>query len=241
MVRLTIDNKPIEVDEDSSILSAAEKAGITIPTLCENEELSPAGACRVCVVEIQSPDTPSQVVTACTYPAMEGLIVSTGSEKALEARRIAVELLLARKPHSEKLERIADTLGVKESRFTLSEQECILCRLCTRTCQEVVGVNAITFITRGPSRDEAEPNMQWSYDRCIACGSCAYICPTRAVTLMDKSGVRTLNTPSGVMEFKLKACTKCGTFYAPEKQLEYMARQSNLPLEKFDVCLDCRD
>lgn len=241
MINIKINNKPVEAKEGSTILAAAAKAGVTIPTLCDNEELTAVGACRICAVEIRSADFPGHIVTACTQPVSEGMEIFTDSEPALKARRLAVELLLARKPHSQTLERIASDLGIQESRFTLPEQECILCQLCSRTCHEVVGVNAITFVTQGLSREETEPNMQWSKDRCIACGSCAYVCPTRAVTLTDESGVRTLNTPDTVMEFKLKACTKCGTFYAPEKQLEYMARQSNQPLDKFDICLDCRD
>ncbi|RJO63102.1 MAG: 4Fe-4S dicluster domain-containing protein [Dehalococcoidia bacterium] len=240
MVKLTIDNKPVEVEEGATILEAAVKAGVTIPTLCYNEELSPAGACRVCAVEIAHENGPI-TVTACNYPVAQGMVVSTKSEKAVKARKLAVEMLMAQRPHSEKIAKLAQTLGLGEPRFSVKTDECILCRLCVRACQEVVGANAITFIAQGLERENKEAAVVWDIEKCIACGSCAYICPTLAATLEDNQGMRTINTPSVKMEFKLKACTKCGSFYAPEKQLAYMARTAKLPIEKFDLCPDCRD
>ncbi len=240
MVKLTIDNKPVEIEEGATILEAARKAGVVIPTLCYNEELSPAGACRVCVVEINCEPEPI-TVTACNYPVVDGMVVNTKSEKAVKARKLAVELIMAQQPHSEKLTKLAQTLGLEEPRFSLNAKECILCQLCVRTCQEVVGVSAITFFAQGLDRENKGASVEWTQDKCIACGSCAYICPTQAVTLVDNQDVRTINTPKIKMEFKLKACTKCGSFYAPEKQLEYMAKTAKLPIEKFDLCPDCRE
>ena len=97
MVKLTIDNKPVEIHEGATILEAALKAGVSIPTLCYNEELSPAGACRVCVVELAQ--TPYSItVTACTHPVADGMVVSTRSEKAVKARKMAVEMLTGAAP-----------------------------------------------------------------------------------------------------------------------------------------------
>jgi bidirectional [NiFe] hydrogenase diaphorase subunit len=240
MIKLTIDDKSVEIQEGATILQAAQQAGVFIPTLCYNEELSPAGACRVCAVELDQ--TPYLIiVAACNYPAAEGMKVSTKSEKAIKARKMAVEVLMAQHPHSEKITKLAQALGISEPRFSVKSDECILCRLCVRTCQEVVDAGAITFIAQGLERENKEAQVVWTPEKCIACGSCAYICPTQAVTLNDNQGVRIINTPSVKMEFKLKACTKCGNFYAPEKQLAYMARVSKLPIEKFDLCPDCRD
>ncbi len=240
MVRLTIDNNPVEVEAGTTVLKAADKAGISIPTLCHNDELSPAGACRICVVEIIQ-DGVSILATACNQPAADGMEIRTASEQALKARKLAVELLLAQKPHSEILQKIAAALGISRSSFNTPQKECILCRLCTRACQEAVGVNAITFVAKGHERENTEADVVWSYEKCIACGSCAYICPTQAVTLQDEQDVRIIKTPSGRMEFKLKTCSKCGSYYAPEKQVQHMSRISGLPLEKFDLCMDCRE
>jgi ferredoxin len=171
----------------------------------------------------------------------QGMVVSTKSEKALKARRLAVEMLLAQHPHSEKITMLAQKLSLSEPRFSVKSEECILCRLCVRTCNEVVGAGAITFIARGLGRENKEAAVVWNPEKCIACGSCAYVCPTQAVTLNDYQGIRTIITPSIRMEFKLKACTKCGYFYAPEKQLVYVAKTAKLPIEKFDLCLDCRE
>jgi NADH dehydrogenase/NADH:ubiquinone oxidoreductase subunit G len=240
MVKLTIDNKPVEVEEGATILEAARIAGVAIPSLCWNEELTPAGACRVCAVEIMVENAPI-TVTSCDYPVAEGMLVSTKSEKAVKARKLAVEMLMAQHPHSEKIAKLAQAMGLAEPRFSVKPDECILCRLCVRTCQEVVGASAITFIAQGLERENKEAAVVWTPDKCIACGSCAYICPTQAVTLADNQGMRIINTPSVKMEFKLKACTKCGNFYAPEKQLAFMAKTAKLPIEKFDLCPDCRD
>jgi bidirectional [NiFe] hydrogenase diaphorase subunit len=240
MLKLTIDNKPVEIEEGATILEAAAKAGVSIPTLCYNEELTPAGACRVCAVEIGSENGPI-TVTSCNYPVAEGMVVATKSEQAVKARKLAVEMLLAQSPHSEKIAKLAQTLGLAAPRFSLKNEECVLCRLCVRTCQEVVGAGAITFIAQGLERENKEAAVVWNPDKCIACGSCAYICPTQAVTLSDNQATRVINTPSVKMEFKLKACTKCGSYYAPEKQLAYMAKAAKLPIEKFDLCPDCRD
>ena len=239
MFKLTIDGKPVEVDENATILGAAARAGIDIPTLCFNEELSPAGACRLCVVEVTK-NGDSTLMTACDNPVYQGMAVSTKSPRAIQARKLAAEVLLAQNPTSKKLLKIAKGLGIEKPRLSLPPKECILCQLCTRTCHEVVGASAIGFVSRGLGR-EVEPHMVFDTDRCIACGSCAYICPTEAVVLTDANGKRTISTPSGKMEFGMRACATCGAYFAPEKQLEYMARKSGLPQEKFTLCLDCRE
>jgi bidirectional [NiFe] hydrogenase diaphorase subunit len=239
MFKLTIDGRPVEVEENATIMAAATKAGIDIPTLCFNEELTPAGACRLCVVEVTKDGSPA-LMTACDNPVSDGMVVSTRSPRAIGARKMAAEVLLAQNPTSKKLQKIARSLGIEKARFTLPVKECILCRQCSRACQEVVGAGAITFISRGLGRD-TEPRVVFDSERCIACGSCAFVCPTEAMKLTDENGKRTIVTPNGKMEFDMKACTRCGAYFAPEKQLAYMARKSGLPQEKFDLCMDCRE
>ena len=239
MVKLTIDDRTVEAEEGWTVLDAAEKAGIHIPTLCHHESLSSAGACRVCAVEIFK-DSKASISSACTYPVEEGLKVKTSSEKAIESRKLAVELLMAQHPHSETIKELAQKLGIESPRFVLKEKECILCELCVRACREIVGAEAITFIAQGKDRSNEEALIVHSEEKCIGCDSCAYICPTEAITVDDAGDTRTLSTPSGKLEFKLKQCSKCGKYWAPEKQLEYIIKNWDLEPELFDTCPDCR-
>lgn len=240
MVKITIDNQIVEAEPSSTILEAANKVGIYIPTLCYHESLSPGGSCRLCVVEIAI-NGKSELTAACTYPVEEGLQVKTNSEKIMKARKLAIELLLAQRPHSNRIQELARKLGIERPSFTLAEKECILCGLCVRTCHEIVGVDAISFIAQGLNRDVDESFVKHSEMKCIGCDSCAYVCPTEAIMVKDVGDTRTLTMPSGKIEFKLKKCKICGSYWAPEKQLEYIAKQSNVAPETFDVCLNCRD
>ena len=240
MIKITIDNEIVEIEEGSTILDATKKVGIYIPTLCYHESLSPNGSCRLCCVEVLTDGT-SNLTTACNYPVEEGLKVRTNSEKVLGAQKLAMELLMAQRPHSDSMQKLAQKLGIEEPSFTLKQKECILCELCVRACHEIVGADAITFIAQGVNRGIDEPLIEVSESQCIACGTCAYICPTDAITAKDVGDTRAMNTPSGKMEFKLKKCNTCGGYWAPEKQLDYIAKQSGLSPEEFEVCLDCRE
>ncbi len=111
MIKLTIDGQAIEVEEGLSILEAAKRAGIEIPTLCYHEALTPQGACRVCTVEIIRKEW-SRLSAACTYPVQEAIEVKTNSEKARGARKIILELLLARCPNVKSIQNMAEKMGV---------------------------------------------------------------------------------------------------------------------------------
>ncbi|MEA3443006.1 MAG: 2Fe-2S iron-sulfur cluster-binding protein [Chloroflexota bacterium] len=235
MIDLTIDNQKVEVEEGTTILEAADKLNIAIPTLCHHENLSPFGSCRLCTVEIVV-NGASELTTACTCPVEQGMEVKTNSEKALEARRLAAELLLAKCPSSEKIQNLARDMGIEKPRVELEEETCILCGLCVRACQELVGVGAIKFIEKGLNRDVPEPFIEASPDICIGCGSCAYICPTNFIKLKEDGDTRTIWD----RVFKLKKCKVCGNYWAPEAQLEYITEKLNLPPDFFDVCPNCK-
>ena len=104
-----------------------------------------------------------------------------------------------------------------------------------------MGVDAVTFVAKGIDRDIDEAAVVHSLEKCIGCDSCAYICPTEAITVEDIGGMRVINAPSGKMEFKLKKCKVCGKYWAPEKQLDYIVEKWHLEPEIFDTCPDCRD
>ena len=240
MVKLTIDNKVIEVDEGSTILEAAEESGISIPNLCHNESLTPIGSCRLCSVEVIR-NNKSRITTACNYPAEDGMTVSTNSANVINARKMVIELLLAECPHSLTIQTLAKQLGVNQPRFSVKIQDCVLCQMCVKACHEIVGADAISFITKGADQEIDEASIDVSTEKCIGCDSCAYICPTDAITVEDIGDTRVISMPNVKMEFKLKKCKTCGNYWAPEKQLDYIAAQLDLAPEIFDTCPTCRD
>ena len=239
MVKITIDGREIEAKEKAKVRDVAKDHNIYIPTLCAHESVSPAGTCRLCLVETTNKEGRNKVMPSCLSVVEEGLAVLTNSEKVISERKVAMQKLLARAPESVSLKALAKKLGVESTPFPVEgHHNCVLCGLCTRVCQEVVGVNAISKINRS-----TEPNAvpyAVNFDGCIACGSCAYICPMDAITLMDAGDTRTITWPYQKKEFKLAKCKVCGRYWLPEKQIEYMAKKSGRPMEFFDTCLDCR-
>jgi len=236
MVELIIDGQTVAASPEQTLLVAASAAGFDIPTLCFHEELKPSGHCRLCVVEIGSgPQT--RLVSSCTYPVEAGLVVQTASEKVLAARRMVLELLLARCPSAKPLQKLAAAAGIEVPRFGTQNPEelCILCGQCVRACHEVVGVDAISMAGRSPEKHVSTPFEEASA-ACIGCGSCAFVCPTGAIPLEDKDGVRRI----WHREFKLQACTSCGNYIAPIYQLQYFSEKWGIPYEFLATCKDCR-
>jgi ferredoxin len=179
---VTIDGRTSSVTAGTTILNAARQMGIAIPTLCNYRGLEPLGACRVCIVEIDSPRGPRQVAS-CSYPAENGMVVRTDTQAVQDSRRTILELLLAQAPQSEKLAAFAAELGVTSTSFNKKpEGKCILCGLCVKTCNDLMGRGAIGIFGRGAER-EIRPAFGELSDQCQVCGACSVVCPTGAIDL----------------------------------------------------------
>jgi len=183
MVNLKINGTEVEVPEGSTLLQATKQLDIYIPTLCHHEGIIPYGACRMCTVQMVRRGIP-QLVSACTYPCEEGVEIFTDNEEVIHARKIIIELLLARCSTVPILREMAETYGIDKSRFGEDRKGCILCGLCARMCHEIVGVTALSFVDRGTERFVSTPFGKPSED-CIGCGACAFICPTKNITIED--------------------------------------------------------
>ncbi|MEA3296376.1 MAG: 2Fe-2S iron-sulfur cluster-binding protein [candidate division Zixibacteria bacterium] len=175
MITLYINGLKVSVEKGTTLLEAAKFLGFPIPTLCYMEGLTPYGACRLCVVEIgEGPG--ARLVTSCTYPAEEGLKVRTASSRVMKARRMILELLLASCPQSKTIQDLAAAHDIRQQRFKQEYEDCILCGLCVRMCEEQMMAKAIGFRGRGRNRSIGTP-FDITSDVCRQCGGCMYVCP----------------------------------------------------------------
>ncbi len=178
-IHLEIDGKSVEAAEGMTVLEAASKAGITIPTLCHHEKLEPFGGCRICIVEVEANGWTKRVVS-CVYPAEENLVVRTRTEKIDHIRKMILELLLAHAPDSPDLLEMAQEYGADKDRFEKESSFCIHCGLCVRYCDEVKKLNAVGFVDRG-IRKEISFIPEIAAKECWDCKECFPLCPTEAL------------------------------------------------------------
>ncbi|MCL2492841.1 MAG: NADH-dependent [FeFe] hydrogenase, group A6 [Clostridiales bacterium] len=210
MISLTIDGLPVQVEEGASVLDAARKLNINIPTLCYHPDQDVKANCRICVVENEGQRT---LLPACASPAAEGMAIHTNSPRVRKSRRHILELLLAR--HAQdclhckrsgtcELQQVSEDLHfVKTPRYPYrprsaemndessmsivrNASKCIACGRCEYVCNEIQTVHAISKVNRG-----FDVNFVPAYDRplgesvCINCGQCVQVCPTGALTIQD--------------------------------------------------------
>ncbi len=173
-----------------TLLEAARTVGIDIPTLCHHEKLAPYGACRLCTVEIVR-EQHSRLVASYCYPAEDGLVVKTETNRLSKIRKILLELMWARAPGIAPLREYGmryDITGVRtirefvigyeiKTRFETEPTFCILCGLCVRYCAEIKKKHAIGFIGRGTQREVVFfPKI--ARKECTGCRECFSLCPT---------------------------------------------------------------
>jgi formate dehydrogenase alpha subunit len=195
MINLKIDGKDVQIASGATILDAAEQAGIQIPTLCYLKKVSPTGACRICAVEVAGAD---KTMTACNTRAVDGMVVTTQSERLAKIRRQVVELLLVNHPldcpvcdagGECDLQDICYSLDVVRQPFEAEDvnaatidhwpliqqvpNRCIMCEKCVKTCHETIGASALFVNEKG---DKAFIDKDLA--KCDFCGNCVQVCPT---------------------------------------------------------------
>ncbi|MBA4392050.1 MAG: (2Fe-2S)-binding protein [Desulfobacca sp.] len=178
-ILLQIDGKEVKATEGMTVLEAAQGAGISIPTLCYHEKLEPYGACRLCIVEVESRGW-TRLVVSCVYPAEKNLVVRTKSEKVNRIRKMILELLMAHAPDAFDLQDLAKEYGADRNRFEKEPSFCIHCGLCIRYCAEIKKKNAVGFVDRG-TRREISFIPEIASKECWNCKECFPLCPTEAL------------------------------------------------------------
>ena len=245
MPTVAIDGRKIRIKKNATILDAAKKAGIWLPSLCYHPSVSSDASCRLCMVELDRGDW-RELVTACKYPVRCDIVVYASSERAQQARRGVMELLLARAPESKELKALAERMGVMKTRYpkvTESQRNCILCGLCVQVCEEVIGQAAIGFAGRGVDRAVAAPFRQASED-CIGCGVCAAICPVGTIKVRIHQDQQEVEISPFKSRAKLLVCAECGapviTEQVSKKVLGKVAMDSNQFQQRLSLCPKCR-
>lgn len=190
-IEITINGNKVKAEDREPLIDVLNREGIYIPTLCHHDRLEPYGVCRVCMVKVSWGEK-SKYVTSCNYPVENGDVVDTESEDVEKVRKMSIEALLGRCPKESGIQEFAWKHGVTSSRFPSQDpdgDDCILCGLCVRVCNEVVGAKALGFMSRGPERDVCTPFMEHP-ESCIGCGACSALCPTTAMKMEgEKTGI----------------------------------------------------
>jgi len=199
-ILLQIDGKEVKAAKGMTVLEAAQSAGISIPTLCYHEKLEPFGACRLCIVEVESRGW-TRLVVSCVYPVEKDIIVRTRSEKVDRIRKMILELQMAHAPDSFVLQDLAKEYGADRNRFEKESSFCIHCGLCVRYCAEVKKKSAIGFVDRG-IRKEISFVPEIASKECWNCKECFELCPTEA---LQAAYVLTEALTSPALSFKREA------------------------------------
>lgn len=242
-VSLIINGLDVKVPKGTTILKAAENLGIAIPALCHHKELSPSGSCRLCIVEIfrrDRKDRPGRIDAACVCPAEEGMSVETDSPRVRRERKEILSLLLSRAPRSEKIIQLARQHGVDDSPYKAADggkSNCIVCGLCIRVCNELIGALAIGTAFRGVEKQVVSP-YGIAADLCIGCLACEAVCPTGVISFVLRDNV--LEKEDWQVKLPLIRCEQCGGVVGAQRQWERL--RSLIPVGEtvLRLCPACR-
>lgn len=220
MIEIIINDQKVQVEEGCTILDAANKIGVDIPSLCHHPKVEPYGACRLCTVEIHDGQK-MRMVTACNYSIRGPVQVNTNSEKTVNMRKILIQMMMSRWPNVSYIKEIAKKYQVPEPDYThplvdYNEHACVLCGLCIRMCKLEGKIGDVMgFSGRGASRAVKIPYEQRP-DECQECQKCAAVCPTWAINI---------TTEFVKIKDKIAAVMESGPKSIPE-----VAKAINLPL-----------
>jgi len=236
---MTIDGKRVKAEDGEMVLDVTCREGIDIPTLCVHPAVEAFGACRLCVVEVtkESWGGWKGLMTSCLYPAAPDLIIETHSERVNKVRRDVLDLLLARCPDSDVIQRMAAEHGVASSSFTPREEpdKCILCGLCVRVCAEAATA-AISTVSRGHDREVGTPWGGPPPD-CIGCLACAHVCPTGHIEFKETGVGRSI----WGRDFALKRCADCGKPMPVTDELAgFLVKKRGLDASYLSRCEACQ-
>jgi len=233
---LTIDGVACEAEAGEFVKAVAERAGITIPSICHHSALPGLAACRLCLVEATPAGKRTEVVTSCVYPVSEGLQVVTMSERIQRLRRTVLKLLICRAPAAEgRLAEYCQEYGVQNN-FTPPDpdEKCILCGLCVKACEEL-GPAAIATVMRGVDKQIQSAFAEAPTD-CIGCSSCAKVCPTGKISCTDDGESRVI----WGKRFHLEKCPVCGRPFATSEELAWLTHRQVGESLDLTLCPSCR-
>jgi NADH dehydrogenase/NADH:ubiquinone oxidoreductase subunit G len=237
-LKVTINGKIYEAEKDEFVLEVCRRNHILVPTLCDHESLKGLGACRLCVVEVNEGGG-NKVVVSCVYPLSRDCEVFTESEKIKGIRKTILSMLKTRAPEGERLSSLCQIYGVQPDtgRFTFAKaissssiegsssekrlaSSCVLCGLCVQACSSL-GSGAISTVGRGVGKKISTPYDEPSAD-CVGCGSCAAVCPTRAIECIENGESRSI----WGKEFTLLKCASCGRAFTTHDEYAFALKKS---------------
>ncbi|MGQ9694703.1 MAG: molybdopterin-dependent oxidoreductase [Thermodesulfobacteriota bacterium] len=261
MVTLTIDGIQVTVPRGTMILEAAKAAGVKIPTLCNNKRLLPFGACRLCVVQQKGR---RGLIPACFNPVRNGMEILTNTPEVIKARKIQLQLILISHPldcpvcdagGQCELQNLVYEYGVADNPFQgekarlpvdhvspfieRNPNRCILCGMCVRICDEVVGANELSFVNRG-----WKTKIGTDFDRplqCEFCGNCISVCPVGALNdrlFLHKARVWDLRETNTVCGYCGVGCTL--TIGTKDEKIKRVRADENSGINRGNLCVKGR-